>query len=193
MKVLSLNGNYGGLEPQVALIADSSILPSGRGPLYEPRATLLYGRAAIAYRVHRLGKSIKASYANRYIDAVAAAVLVRASREQSGQPCERWSALTTSLDGALILGEWQTLAPCSAFVAHRVTISDSDRQVAEAAEHAVTVDIAHAIEWLSGHFTLKTGDIIVTDAGPEEFAMPIGTRLIGCLDHKATTLMMNVK
>ena len=104
MKVIGFTGNYGTEAGtlQSYLMADSSILYSGR-PFFVPDfAQRFVATPAIVVRTSRLGKCIAPKFAHRYWDALTAAFSVVA--QDSDRPA--LSALDRAFDGAAIVGDW---------------------------------------------------------------------------------------
>ena len=180
MKVLTLNGNYDGGRLQVGLIADSAIIRTDR-PMFVPRwASEFVATPALAYRVSRLGKTIAARFASRYCDGVAPAVMVHATGLETAQDEPRWSALATSFDGALLLGEWSEPARD----ATTATFTADGREWAVVSDTAFMWPFATLVELLSRHCTLKTGDIIVSDAGAEPIRLVPGMTIEASLNQE---------
>ena len=90
-----------------------------------------------AYRVGRLGKSVPAKYADRYIDAVSVVALMHpASVRPEAGAVPGWLSL---MDSAVTTGRWLT----------QWQASDTEG------------DAASALSLASGIATLKTGDVII--------------------------------
>lgn len=167
MKVLTVNGNYDGGSLQVGLIADSAIIRTDR-PMFVPRwASEFVATPALAYRVTRLGKTIASRFALRYCDGVAPALMVHGQGLDTAQSSPRWSALATSFDGALLLGEWSAWSgsPLSA------VFTVDGRQAAVVSDTTFAWPFAQMVERLSRHCTFKTGDIVVSDASGLTFRL----------------------
>ena len=104
MKVIGFTGNYGKEEslPQAYVMADSSILYTGR-PFFVPDfARQFVAVPSIVVRMGRLGKCVAPKFAHRYWDALTAAFTVRAVDSDD----ERLTGLDRAFDGAAIVGDW---------------------------------------------------------------------------------------
>ena len=160
MKVIGFTSNYGELEeaPMCYLMADSSILYTGR-PFFLPDfAQSFVATPTIVVRTGRLGKCIAPKFAHRYWDAFTAAFTVRAVNSDDG----RVTALDRAFDGALIVGEW---------VEHPGDLQALDKMVHMAVNGVETAscrlgDMRHPLADLlaavSTRCSIKMGDIIVT-------------------------------
>ena len=133
--------------PQVRLMADSSVLTSGK-PFFIPDFAGGFAvQPSLALRVCRLGKCIARRFAHRYYDAAAAAAVV--SAHGFTPPVADGSALATAFDGALWLGDFKPIGQ----------LSGTRQAACECAEPPMAPDLI--IEAVSRYFTLKMGDIIV--------------------------------
>ena len=104
MKIVGFTGNYDGGKtvPQAYLMADSSILFTGR-PFFLPDfAQAFVATPTLVVRTGRLGKCIAPKFAYRYWDAFTAGFTVRAIESND----DRIKVLDRAFDGALILGDW---------------------------------------------------------------------------------------
>ncbi len=180
MKVLTLNGNYDSGRLQVGLIADSAIIRTDR-PMFVPRwADEFLGTPALAYRVSRLGKTIASRFAMRYCDGVAPALMVHARGLDASQSEPRWSALATTFDGALLLGSWRGWTGEML----KATFTVDGEETAEVSDMAFASPFRSLVELLSRHCTLKTGDIIVSDAGAEPILLVPGMTIEASLNQE---------
>ena len=152
-------------KPVILLRADSSLI-KGRRPVFLPDDIGRIGCAAqVVARVCRLGKSIPERFAHRYYDAVTCAATftatdLLASLRAQGLP---WDA-ATGFDGATAIGEWVTLDQLGFPQSLHFHLDINGRQVME----GDTSDMLHSIDSLishvSRHFTLRTGDLVLTGA-----------------------------
>lgn len=142
--------------PQVRLMADSSVLTSGK-PFFIPDFAGGFAvQPSLALRVCRLGKCIARRFAHRYYDAAAAAAVV--SAHGFTPPVADGSALATAFDGALWLGDFKPIGQLSG-TAVAMELSGTRQAACECAEPPMAPDLI--IEAVSRYFTLKMGDIIV--------------------------------
>lgn len=94
-----------GMSPaaRIELLADSSILTTGR-PLFVPDwAASFTATLSVAARVSRLGKCIAPQWAHRYWDAITGCLLTGGVDHQGNAIA--LGALSRSHDGALVLGQ----------------------------------------------------------------------------------------
>ena len=122
MKVIGFTGNYDKAAgvPAAFLMADSSILYTGR-PFFVPDfAQRFVATPTIVVRTGRLGKCIATKFAHRYWDAFTAGFAVQAVEGDD----ERLTVLDRAFDGAAIIGDWVETAavddPMHAIVEVRV-------------------------------------------------------------------------
>ncbi len=143
--------------PQVRLMADSSVLTSGK-PFFIPDfAGGFTVQPTLALRVCRLGKCIARRFAHRYYDAAAAAAVVTA--HGLTPPVGADSALATAFDGSVWLGDFKPLGQLGG-TAVAMELGGTRQAACGCAEPPMAPD--DIIELVSRYFTLKMGDIILT-------------------------------
>jgi len=177
MKVIGFTENYGTEEnaPQCYLMADSSILYSGR-PFFLPDFAQHYvATPTIIVRMGRLGKCIAPKFAHRYWDAFTAGFTVHAQHSDD----DRLVALDRAFDGAAIVGDW---VPVSDFDDPREVSVDVRLDDASLSRHTIA-DMRSSLDDLlaavSTRCSIKMGDLIFTgDAGEASILKP-GNRLTG--------------
>lgn len=136
MKALVYNPSSEGME--TALICDSAISPS-RNPFFLPDEGRWKGVHLVGVRIDRLGKSISSKFADRYFSECVTAV-----HPFTDSPVEN-NIDRYGRDGALI-------------------VSDAvSKERLEPEFHRLINDL---IEKVSRNVTLKTGDLVLTPAGP---------------------------
>ena len=175
MKVIGFTGNYDAENKDLHayLMADSSLLYTGR-PFFVPDfAESFVATPTIVVRTGRLGKCIAAKFAYRYWDAFTAGFTVHAVRGDDS----RLTVLDRAFDGAAIVGEWIPTNDVddALHVPVEVTV---DGQVV--ASHCLA-DMIHPLDELlagvSTRCSIKMGDLLFTgDAGPCHTLFP-GERL----------------
>ena len=143
-------------EASIELLADSSILPTGR-PLFVPDwATAFTATLTVAAHINRLGKCIAPRFAHRYWDTVTACLLTRGIDEQ-GNVIVRQS-LTRAHDGALVLGQ-MVPKDMIADAAHLECLVDGT-PTAQTTLQGLTQLIDSTIVEMSQYMTLKMGDLV---------------------------------
>lgn len=144
--------------PALELAADSAIgLP--RRPLFLPDdlCPTWSARLYLAVRLSRLGKSVRSKFARRYFDACALALrLIPEEIERDLSARHAPAGMTCLFDGAIGLGDWLPLP------------ADDDTPFTVASEGlepcTLTLreaGVAEALEAVSRHATIKTGDLLL--------------------------------
>ena len=182
MKVRGFTSNYGEHEetPQCYLMAESSILYTGR-PFFLPDfAQHFVATPTIVVRTGRLGKCIAPKFAHRYWDAFTAAFTVRAA----GSDDERLTALDRAFDGALIVGEWVENAGGLGSLDAGVRLAVGGETVASCRLADMHHGVADLLAAVSTRCSIKMGDLLVTgDAAAGRILAP-GDRLTAEIDGR---------
>ena len=175
MKVIGFTGNYGTEETvlQSYLMADSSILYTGR-PFFVPDfAQQFVATPTIVVRMGRLGKCVAPKFAHRYWDAFTAAFTVRACQSDD----ERLTGLDRAFDGAAIVGDWIAATDCDDATRIPVEIRVGEHVAAQ----CCLADMRHPLEELvagmSTRCSIKMGDLLFTGDAGEGHALTPGDHL----------------
>lgn len=171
MKVIGFTGNYGKEDaaPRSYLMADSSILYTGR-PFFVPDyARGFVATPTIVVRTGRLGKCIAPKFAHRYWDAFTAAWSVQALDSDD----DRLQALDRAFDGAAIVGDWVQATSVDDALHTAVELRVNDHVAA----HCCLADMIHPLDDLlaavSTRCSIKMGDLLLTgDAGKGHMLRP---------------------
>lgn len=182
MKVIGFTSNYGLRDdiPQCYLLADSSLLFSGR-PFFVPDfAQSFVATPTIAVRTGRLGKCIAPKFAHRYCDALTAAFSLCACHSDSPQ----LKALDHAFDGAALIGEW-------------VNLQDLEDPWHELVELMVDGDVVSShcladMRWpltdmlagVSSRCSIKMGDVLLTGDAGQPVTLHPGNRLTATVAGK---------
>ena len=180
MKVIGFTSNYSDCQgaPQCYLMADSSILYTGRPFFLPDYAQRFVATPAIVVRTGRLGKCIAPKFAHRYWDAFTAAFTVQAV----GSDDNRLTGLDRAFDGALIVGDWVENHGDITALDARVQLLVNGEQAACCCLHDMRHPLAELLAAVSTRCSIKMGDLLVTgDAGPARPLAP-GDRLTGVVD-----------
>lgn len=192
MKIIGIS--YGRELPnQVYLMADSAIIRSNK-PFFVPNfAQSFSGIAAIVLHIDRLGKHIAPRFAHRYCHSVSPAIKVNASGLSLAQPSESTSALSSSFDGGLLLGDDMPITDIKTINNAKVTIARNDESHTALTLNEMGIDISNVISQLSVYFTLKMGDMIVVELqGCQATELTPGDTLRASLND-AAQLVIRVK
>ena len=182
MKVIGFTGNYGMEEtvPQAYLMADSSILYTGR-PFFVPDfAQQFVATPTIVVRMGRLGKCVAPKFAHRYWDAFTAAFTVRAVQSDD----ERLTGLDRAFDGAAIVGDWIYVADADDPTRIPVELKVGEHVVAK----CCLADMRHPLEELvagvSTRCSIKMGDLLFTGDAGEDHAVSPGDHLTASIGSR---------
>lgn len=146
----------------IELLADSSILPSGR-PLFIPDwAASFTATLSVAARINRLGKCVTTRFAHRYWDAITGCMLTQGI-DKRGNAIAR-HALTRAHDNALVLGQMIPKEEILDDAADLVCMVDN-QPVAQVTLPGMTTLINDTICHLSQYMTLKMGDLLCVSSG----------------------------
>lgn len=155
---------------QSRIIADSAIVPIGR-PVFLPDFTDRWkADIYLAYRISRLGKSVKSKFASRYYDAVGLALHILPSTTDT------YRHVAAYLDNSLATGPFipvesiaqDDTAPLSV---NHLTLYHNPRI------------IDTAIERISEYCTLKNGDLILPVRHAESIEITRGDNITINLPH----------
>lgn len=183
MKIFLLSPSVSGHEAEASLIADTTILRSGR-PYYIPDWDEQFSlHPTLAFRIDKLGKSIAARFASRYIAAMApAAIALPGAAMKALKAGEALRAMQCAYDYAMPLGAWQEIDGIPADV--EVTVLGVDGAEAQWHLKDLALPIEQRLEQLSRRFTIKTGDIIVAPPATTGLPLQIGAKVEICIDGK---------
>ena len=190
MKVIGFTGNYGKHEemPHSYLMADSSILYTGR-PFFVPDyAQRFLATPTIVVRTGRLGKCIAPKFAHRYWDAFTAGFSVQALQGDD----ERLVALDRAFDGAAIVGDWVETSAIEDPLHAVVEVTVNEETVARCCLAEMCTPLAELLSAVSTRCSIKMGDLLFTgDAGEGHTLVP-GDRLRATVNGRQV-LDVNVK
>ncbi len=154
-------------EPVVFLKPDSAILKNNK-PFFLPDfSENIHYEVEVVIKISKLGKSISAKYAPRYYDEVTLGIDITARDLQTrlaaeGMPWE----LSKCFDGAAPLGRFIPLTN-EMDPANLDFMLEINRKVVQKGNTSDMIfGINRLVEYVSGFFTLKTGDLIFTGTPP---------------------------
>lgn len=182
MKVIGFTGNYGCQETDQAsyLMADSSILYTGR-PFFVPDyARQFMAAPSIVVRMGRLGKCVAPKFAHRYWDALAPGFNVVAIDGDD----RRLAALGRAFDGAAIVGDWMQVDevedPLQAVVEFKVDGS----LIASRCLADMTWPLHDMVAAVSTRCSIKMGDILFTGDAAPALQLVSGMHLTACIGNR---------
>jgi fumarylpyruvate hydrolase len=151
------------VEPVVFLKPDSSILKNNK-PFFLPGfSSMIHYEAEVVVKINKLGKGIPVKYAYRYYDEATLGIDITARDIQNrnsaaGLPWE----LSKGFDGSAPLGRFVPVSSLKDVnnIGFRLEINGNIVQQGNTADMIFSID--EIIAYVSGFFTLKTGDLIFT-------------------------------
>jgi len=183
MKVIGLTGNYGNGEERIEsyLMADSSILYTGR-PFFVPDfAQRFVATPSIVVRTGRLGKCIAPKFAHRYWDAFTAGFSVQACQDED----DRMGAVDRAFDGAAMVGEWVPVAGIDHPLDEPVEVKVDDTVVSRCCLADMRWTLDEALSALSCRCSIKMGDLLFTGATGAPVVLSPGMRLTASIGGNA--------
>ena len=175
MKVMGLSGNYAatGTVTGSYLMADSSVLYSGRPLFIHDFAGDFVAAPSIVVRTGRLGKCIAAKFAHRYWDAFTAGFSVMACQTDD----QRLAALDRAFDGAAVVGDWVTVSSVDDPMHATVEVKVDDTVVSRCCLADMAWPLDQVMAAASTRCSIKMGDLLFTgDCAPGMSLVP-GMRL----------------
>ncbi len=180
MKVIGFTGNYGTVETdsQCYLMADSSILYTGR-PFFVPDfAKRFVATPTIVVRTGRLGKCIAAKFAHRYWDAFTAGLSVQAVESDNAA----LGALDRAFDGAVIVGDWMPASEDALHAPVEIRVGEQVLSCRCLADMVLPLD--EMLAAVSTRCSIKMGDLLLTGDAGEGHVLAVGDRLTACIGDR---------
>ena len=150
-------------EPVVFLKPDSAILKNNK-PFFLPGFSKnIHYEVEVVLKISKLGKGISAKFAHRYYDEVTLGIDITARDLQSRQASAGYPwELSKCFDGAAPVGTFISVNTIEDIgnIDFRLEINNKVVQKSNTSDMIFSVN--EIIEYLSGYFTLKTGDLIFT-------------------------------
>lgn len=173
-------------EPVVFLKPDSALLRNNK-PFFLPAfSDNIHYEAEVVIKISKLGKGIAAKYAHRYYNEVTLGIDITARDIQSrnikaGLPWE----LSKCFDGAAPIGSFVPVSSIGNINDIDFSLKINDKVVQKSNTSDMIFGVDAIIEYVSGFFTLKTGDLIFTGTPAGVGQLKKNDNLIACLGDKA--------
>jgi 2-keto-4-pentenoate hydratase/2-oxohepta-3-ene-1,7-dioic acid hydratase in catechol pathway len=172
-------------EPVVFLKPDSALLKNNK-PFFLPDfSENIHYEVDIVVKISKLGKSISSKFAPRYFDEITLGIDITAldiQRRQSaaGYPWE----LSKCFDGAAPVGTFIPVKTIKDMGDLDFRLEINDNIVQKSNTSHMIFNINEIIEYVSGFFTLKTGDLIFTGTPSGAGQLKINDHLVAYLEDK---------
>jgi 2-keto-4-pentenoate hydratase/2-oxohepta-3-ene-1,7-dioic acid hydratase in catechol pathway len=172
-------------EPVVFLKPDSSLLRNNK-PFFLPDfSENIHYEVEVVIKISKLGKSISAKFAHRYFDEVTLGIDITARDIQSrmsaaGYPWE----LSKGFDGAAPVGTFVPVKALGDIGNLDFSLEINDKVVQKSNTSDMIFSINKIIEYVSGFFTLKTGDLIFTGTPSGVGQLKRNDHLVAYLEDK---------
>jgi fumarylpyruvate hydrolase len=150
-------------EPVVFLKPDSSLLKNNKPYFLPDFSDQIHYEVEVVVKISRLGKGISVKYAPRYYDEVTVGIDITARDIQSrlsarGFPWE----LSKCFDGSAPVGKFIPVTAATNIEKLDFSLKINDQIVQKGNTSDMIFSINEIISFVSGFFTLKTGDLIFT-------------------------------
>ena len=202
MKIICIGVNYRShaiemgrqfpAEPVVFLKPDSAVLKNNK-PFFLPDFSAnIHYETEVVVRISRLGKGIAPEFAYRYYDEVTAGIDITARDLQSRLSADRlpWT-LSKAFDSSAPVGEFLPVSAVGDInnLDFRLEINNVTVQKGNTADMIFGID--KIISFVSGFFTLKTGDLIFTGTPSGVGALKKNDNLVAYIgDHRVLDFMI---
>ena len=172
-------------EPVVFLKPDSAILKNNK-PFFLPDFSAeIHYEVEVVVKICRLGKGIEVKYAHRYYNEVTLGIDITARDIQSrlskaGYPWE----ISKGFDGAAPVGRFIPLKEAGDVNNIDFRLGINGRTVQKSNTSDMIFSIDEIISYVSGFFTLKTGDLIFTGTPSGVGRLNIDDNLVAWLGNE---------
>lgn len=150
-------------QPVVFIKPDSSLLKNNK-PFFLPDfSSTIHYEVEVVVKISRLGKSIAPKFAHRYYDELTLGIDMTA-RDLQTKFAERghpWT-LSKGFDGAAPVGRFINVLSSGNVNSLDFRLEINDKVVQQGNTSDMIFSIDEIVSYVSGFFTLKTGDLIFT-------------------------------
>lgn len=150
-------------EPVVFMKPDSSILRKNK-PFFLPDfSSEIHYEVEVVVKISKLGKSISPKFAQRYYDEITAGIDITARDLQTilSKSMLPWE-ISKGFDGAAPLGKFIPVSSAGDPGNLDFRLEINDKIVQQSNTSDMIFSINEIVSYVSGFFTLKTGDLIFT-------------------------------
>ena len=150
-------------EPVVFMKPDSSILRKNK-PFFLPDfSSEIHYEVEVVVKISKLGKSISPKFASRYYDEITAGIDITARDLQTrlSKSMLPWE-ISKGFDGAAPLGRFIPVSSAGDAENLDFRLEINDKIVQQSNTSDMIFSINEIVSYVSGFFTLKTGDLIFT-------------------------------
>lgn len=150
-------------EPVVFLKPDSALLKNNK-PFFLPGfSENIHYEVEVVVKISKLGKSISSRFAPRYYDEVTLGIDITARDIQSRQAAAGYPwELSKCFDGAAPIGTFIPVSTVKDMADINFRLEINEKVVQKSNTSDMIFNINEIIDYVSGYFTLKTGDLIFT-------------------------------
>lgn len=171
-------------DPPVVFFKPDSAYQRNRRPFFLPDfSDRVEYEAELVFRVNRLGKSVGAKFAGRYIDAVTVGIDFTA-RDMQLKACSKglpWG-LSKGFDASAVVGDMCLLSDLNKPTGDLCFRLDIDGKTVQCGYSGDMINsVERIIEYVSSFCTLKTGDLIFTGTPAGVGPVRVGQHLQGYL------------
>lgn len=167
------------MKPDTALLKDNKpfFVPDFMGRIeYE---------AEVVFRIGKLGKSVPARFAGRYLDAVTVGIdftarELQAQQKAAGHPWE----ISKSFDNSAAVGQWVPVDMVKDVHMLPFHLDKNGKTVQKGNTMDMLYSVDELIEYISTFFTLRTGDLLFTGCPAGCGPVEEGDHLCGWLGEK---------
>lgn len=170
--------------PVIFLKPDSAILQKGK-PFFIPSFSQdIHYECELIVRIDRLGKNIEKRFAHKYYDEISLGIdfTARDLQQQLKEKGLPWE-LAKGFDGSAVVGKWMKKSNYDLQNTHFKLFKNNSVVQLGNTKHMI-FEIDRIIEYISGFYTLKIGDIIFTGTPAGVGKVEMNDTLQGVLEQE---------
>jgi acylpyruvate hydrolase len=172
-------------KPVIFMKPDSSIIKNNK-PFFLPDFSAeIHYEVEVVIKISKLGKGISPEFASRYYDEITLGIDITArdlqnQQSKAGLPWE----ISKCFDGAAPLGKFIPVSSIKDMQDIDFRLEINEKKVQESNTSDMIFGFNDIIAYVSGFFTLKTGDLIFTGTPSGVGPLHKNDNLIACLNGK---------